>query len=41
MGVGGGLALAKVLFTRGDEIHLRQGTKVEMVLQRSVVIDRQ
>ena len=41
MGIGGGLALGKVLFTRGDEIRLPQGTKVEMVLQQAVVIDRQ
>jgi hypothetical protein len=41
MGIGGGLALGKVLFTRGDEIRLPQGAKVEMVLQQAVVIDRQ
>jgi len=39
--IGGGLALGKVLFTRGDEIRLPAGTKVEMVLQRPLVIDRQ
>jgi hypothetical protein len=37
--IGGGLGLAKVLFSRGDEIHLPVGTKVEMVLERPVTIE--
>jgi hypothetical protein len=36
--IGGGLGLAKVLFTRGDDISLPVGTKVEMVLQRPLVV---
>lgn len=36
--IGGGLGLAKVLFTRGDEISLPVGTKVEMVLQRPLTV---
>jgi hypothetical protein len=36
LAIGGGLGLAKVLFTRGDEIHLPVGTKVEMVLEKPV-----
>lgn len=36
--IGGGLGLAKVLFTRGDEISLPAGTKVEMVLQRPLTV---
>ncbi|MBZ5668095.1 MAG: hypothetical protein LAO30_26375 [Acidobacteriia bacterium] len=36
--IGGGLGLAKVLFTRGDEISLPAGTKVEMVLQRPLML---
>jgi hypothetical protein len=38
MAIGGGLALAKTLFTRGDEIHLREGTKVEMVLEKPLTL---
>jgi len=38
LAIGGGLGLAKVLFTRGDEIHLPEGTKVEMVLQKPLAI---
>jgi len=34
----GGLGLAKVLFTRGDEIFLDVGTKVEMVLQHPLTV---
>ena len=34
----GGLGLAKVLFTRGDEIHLPEGTKVEMVLEKPLTL---
>lgn len=43
MGLGAGAlaGLAKVLFTRGDEINLPAGTKVEMVLQRPLTIDLQ
>jgi hypothetical protein len=36
--IGAGLGLAKVLFTRGDEISLPVGTRVEMVLQRSLTV---
>jgi hypothetical protein len=36
--IGGGLGLAKVLFTRGDEISLPVGTRVEMVLQRPLTV---
>jgi len=36
--VGGGLGLAKAVFSRGDEIGLGVGTKVEMILQRPLVI---
>jgi hypothetical protein len=36
--IGGGLGLAKVLFTRGDEISLPAGTRVEMVLQRPLTL---
>ncbi len=38
---GGGLGLAKVLFTRGDEISLPVGTRVELVLERPVSIEAQ
>jgi len=36
--IGAGLGLAKVLFTRGDEISLPVGTRVEMVLQRPLIV---
>lgn len=36
--IGGGLGLAKVLFTRGDEISLPVGTRVEMVLQHPLTL---
>lgn len=36
--IGGGLGLAKVLFTRGDEISLPVGTRVEMVLQHPLIV---
>lgn len=36
--IGGGLGLAKVLFTRGDEISLPVGTGVEMVLQHPLTV---
>src|SRR6266851_2331009 len=36
--IGAGLGLAKVLFTRGDEISLPVGTSVEMVLQRPLTV---
>jgi hypothetical protein len=36
--IGAGLGLAKVLFTRGDEIALPVGTKIEMVLQRPLTV---
>ena len=38
-GAGALAGLAKVLFTRGDEIHLPAGTTVEMVLQRPLTLD--
>jgi hypothetical protein len=37
--VGGGLGLGKALATRGEEISLPEGTKVEMVLQHPLQID--
>jgi hypothetical protein len=39
--LGAGLGLAKVLFTRGDEVSLPVGTRVEMVLQRPLTIQPQ
>jgi len=36
--IGAGLGLAKVRFTRGDEISLPAGTWVEMVLQRPLTV---
>lgn len=36
--IGAGLGLAKVLFTRGDEISLPVGTRVEMVLQGPLTV---
>jgi hypothetical protein len=36
--IGGGVGLAKVLFTRGDEISLPVGTRVEMVLQHPLTV---
>lgn len=38
-GAGGLAGLSKVLFTRGDEIRLAQGSTLEMVLQRPVTFD--
>jgi type IV secretion system protein VirB10 len=40
-GIGGAAGLAEVLFTRGNEINYPAGTPVEMVLQRSLTLDRQ
>jgi type IV secretion system protein VirB10 len=40
-GIGGAVGLAEVLFTRGNEINYPAGTPVEMVLQRSLTLDRQ
>ena len=37
--IGFGLGLAKVLFTRGDEISLPVGTEIEMVLQHPLTIE--
>jgi hypothetical protein len=37
---GGGLGVVKALSTRGDEIVLPVGTRVEMVLQRPLQLDR-
>jgi len=39
--IGGGLGLAKDLFTRGDEIELPVGTTVEMVLARPLTVEGQ
>jgi hypothetical protein len=36
--IGGGIGLAKVLFTRGDDISLPAGTRVEMVLQHPLTV---
>jgi hypothetical protein len=36
--IGGGVGLAKVLFTRGNEISLPVGTRVEMVLQHPLTV---
>jgi hypothetical protein len=36
--IGAGLGLAKVLFTRGDEISLPVGTRVEVVLQHPLTV---
>jgi hypothetical protein len=36
--IGAGLGLSKVLFTRGDEISLPVGTRVEMVLQHPLTV---
>jgi hypothetical protein len=36
--IGSGVGLAKVLFTRGDEISLPVGTRVEMVLQHPLTV---
>jgi hypothetical protein len=36
--IGGGVGLAKVLFTRGDDISLPAGTRVEMVLQHPLTV---
>ena len=36
--LGAGLGLAKVLFTRGDEISLPVGTRVEMVLRQPLLV---
>jgi len=36
--IGGGVGLAKVLFTRGNEISLPAGTRVEMVLQHPLTV---
>ncbi len=36
--IGAGIGLTKVLFTRGDEISLPVGTRVEMVLQRPLTV---
>lgn len=38
-GVGGAVGLAKVLFTRGQDVRLETGTSLEMVLERSLTID--
>ena len=36
---GGAVGLAQVLFTRGDDIKIAQGTSVEMVLQRPLELE--
>jgi hypothetical protein len=38
-GAGGMVGLATVLLTRGNDVRLEQGTTVEMVLQRALVLD--
>ncbi len=38
--IGAGFGLAKVLFTRGDEISLPIGTRIEMVLQRPLIVQQ-
>lgn len=38
--IGAAVGIAKVLFERGDSIHLPVGTTVEMVLQRPLTIQR-
>ncbi len=40
-GIGGAVGLAEVLFTRGNEINYPPGTPVEMVLQRSLLLEQQ
>jgi len=40
-GIGAGVALGKILFTRGDEIHLASGTLIEMVLSHPISIELQ
>jgi type IV secretion system protein VirB10 len=40
-GAGAAAGLAKVLFTRGDEIYLPAGTTVEMVLERPATVEAQ
>jgi hypothetical protein len=39
-GVGGALGLATVLLTRGPDVSLGTGTSLEMVLERTIEIDR-
>ena len=39
-GIGGAAGLAEVLFTRGNEINYPPGTPVEMVLQRSLILEQ-
>jgi hypothetical protein len=36
--IGAGFGLARVLFGRGDDVHLPEGTRVEMVLDRPLTI---
>jgi hypothetical protein len=38
-GIGGAVGLATVLLTRGPDIQLNPGASVEMVLERSIVLD--
>jgi hypothetical protein len=38
-GAGGGVGLATVLLTRGNEVHLDAGTAVEMVFQRPLTLE--
>lgn len=40
-GAGALFGLGKVLITRGDEIRLNQGTTIELILQRPLVLDKQ
>jgi hypothetical protein len=41
LAIGGGLGLAKSLFTRGDEIHLPEGTVMEVVLEKPITVGQQ
>ena len=40
-GLGAGIGLGSVLLNRGDEIHLNQGTNIEMVLRAPVQLSRE
>ena len=39
-GAGALFGFAKVLITRGDEIHLNQGATIELVLQRPLILEQ-
>jgi len=40
-GVGAGVALGEILFTRGDDIRLDSGSLVEMVLRQPIAVEQQ